>query len=205
MDNKPTKPSLSKTTRRVTANNPFAKTGAGVKKTASASAKSSSKKSSSSTSSSKKPTPIARIAQAAGVAGAAVATARTTKAVRKSGGKTLITAIICFVLAVIIGAGVCFFAGRNDYFELVGADTVFLEIGEKYTDEGVSIREFGLDLSGRANIDTDLKTDADGKFYADATGDYYIAYTVKSLKFGLIYPVTKIRLVSVTGESEGGE
>ena len=204
MENQTKKLSVSKTTRRVTANNPFAKTGAGVKKTASASSKSSSKKSSSSKSSNKTPTAIARVAQAAGVAGAAAVAARATKAVRKSGGKTFITAIICFVLDVIIGAGVCFFAGRNDYFELVGADTVFLEIGEKYTDEGVSIREFGLDLSGRANIDTDLKTDADGKFYADEMGDYYIAYTVKSLKFGLIYPVTKIRLISVTGESEGG-
>ena len=127
------------------------------------------------------------------------------KAAKKADGKTLLAAFICFILALAVGAGVCFFLGRNDRFELIGEEHVYLEVNERYSDDGVDIREFGLDFSKKAVIETDLEQDSDGNYYAASAGDYYIAYTIKSLKFGLIYPVQKIRLISVIGASEGGE
>nr|MBO4517743.1 hypothetical protein [Clostridia bacterium] len=171
------KSSVSKTTKRVKANNIFAGTG-----------KSGTKKSST-------------VKTAVSV----IAATGAVKAAKKAGGRTILTAFICFILALAVGAGVCFFLGRNDKFELVGEEHVYLEVNERYSDTGVDIREFGLDFSKKAVIETDLEKDSDGNYYAASAGDYYISYTVKSLKFGLVYPVCKIRLISVIGNSEGGE
>ena len=185
------KPSASKTTKRVRANNFFSASSA-TKSTSGKSAKSSSGSGGT----------AKTVARAAGVA---AVSAGVIKATKKIGAKTLFIALFCFVIALAIGAGACYFLGKDDKFDLLGDEFVSLATGEKYTDEGVDIREFGLDFSKNAVISTDLEKDEDGNYYADSVGDYYIAYTVKSLKFGLIYPVQKIRLISVTGESEGGE
>lgn len=175
------KPSASKTTKRVTANNIFAGSNAGR-----------------STNKSGKKTVVR-------TASAAAATVGVVKAAKKMNGKSIAVIFVCFILALTIGAGVCFFLGRNDKFDMLGSEQITLAINEKYLDEGVDIREFGINLSKKAIINTDLETDGNGNYYAKSAGDYYIAYTVKSLKFGLIYPVQKIRLISVIGESEGGE
>ena len=176
-ENQTQKPSASKTTKRVTANKSiFA--GTGTKSTTNKTVKR---------------------------AGTAAATVGAVKAAKKMSGKSIAVVFICFILALAIGAGVCFFLGRNDKFDIVGNEQISINVNEKYADEGVDIREFGINLSKKAIIDTDLKTDGNGNYYAEEAGDYYIAYTVKSLKFGLIYPVQKIRLISVIGESEGGE
>ena len=97
--------------------------------------------------------------------------------------------------------------GKNDRFDILGEEHVYLSLqsGDKYVDEGVDICEFGINISDKALIETDLEKDSDGNYYAETAGDYYISYTVKSLKFGLVYPIRKIRLVSVIGSSEGGE
>ena len=178
------KPQPSKTTKRVTANkNILTHTSIGTTKKTNSTAKTT----------------------VAATAVSAVATVGAVKAIKKLGFKSLAIILACFIIALAIGAGVCFFIGKNDKFELVGSEHIELIINDKYTDDGVEIKEFGINLSNKAEIDTDLKQDANGKFYAESAGDYYIAYTVKSLKFGLIYPIQKIRLVSVVGNSEGGE
>ena len=171
------RPSASKTTKRVKANNMFAGQG-----------KSSAKKSS-----------------AAKTAVSVIAAAGAVRAAKKAGGKTLFTAFICFILALIVGAGVCFFLGRNDRFEFIGNEELSLTLDETYADEGVEIKEFGFDISKKATVETNLKQNGQGEYYAEQAGTYYIIYSVKSLKFGLIYPVQKIRLISVIGASEGGD
>lgn len=179
-DNKSGQSSARKTTKRVTANNIFA--GSNSKST---------------TQKTVKRTGVAAVS--------AAATVGAVKAAKKMSGKSIAVIFICFILALAIGVGVCFFLGRNDKFDMLGAEQIYLAVNEKYSDEGVDIKEFGINLSKKAIVDTDLKSDGNGNYYADSAGDYYIAYTVKSLKFGLIYPVQKIRLISVIGESEGGE
>ena len=175
-DNKSGQPSARKTTKRVTANNIFA--GSNSKSTTQKTVKR---------------------------AGVAAATVGAVKAAKKMSGKSFAVVFVCFILALAVGVGVCFLLGRNDKFDMLGAEQITLKINDKYADEGVEIKEFGINLSKKAIVDTDLKTDGNGNYYAESAGDYYIAYTVKSLKFGLIYPVQKIRLISVIGESEGGE
>lgn len=140
-----------------------------------------------------------KVAAGASVAGGAFALGK------RASKKAILIAIVSFLLALAIGAGVCFFMGRNDTFEINGSDELMLTLGETYQDEGVLIKEFGFDLSNKAVINTNLKTDENGKYYAENVGTYYIAYTVNSIKFGFVYHVQKVRLVTFVEASEGGE
>ena len=140
-----------------------------------------------------------KVATGAAVAGGAVLIGK------KVSVKGILIAVVSFVLALALGAGICFFMGRNDTFEINGSEELCLTLGETYVDEGVTIKEFGFDLSNKAIVNTNLKTDANGKYYAENVGTYYIAYTVKSIKFGFVYNVQKVRLVTFVEASEGGE
>lgn len=178
-ENKSGQPSARKTTKRVTANkNIFA----------GANSKSSTKT-------------TARKAGAA-VAGAAVAVG-AVKAAKKMNGKSIAVIFVCFILALAIGVGVCFFLGKNDKFDFIGSEELSLTLNETYADEGVEIKEFGINLSKKAIVKTNLKQNDKGEYYAEEAGTYYMIYSVKSLKFGLIYPTQKIRLITFVEPSEG--
>ena len=138
-------------------------------------------------------------ANALGVAAKTAAAGVIAGSLKKTNGKTLIAVLTAFILSFIIGAGVCFFVGKNDCFDLVGDQHVYLTENETYVEEGVKITEFGIDVSGKVLIESDLP---EGNL---PVGDYYVTYTVKTLKFGMIYPVKRIRLITVSPESEGGE
>lgn len=139
------------------------------------------------------------------VAVGAAAAGGTVMIAKKVSLKSILIAILCFVLAGAIGAGICFFMGKNDCFNIIGNDEITLTLDQNYADEGVLIKEFGLDLSKNAKISTNLKQNGNGEFYAETAGTYYIAYTVNSLKFGFVYHIQKIRLITFVEASEGGE
>lgn len=145
---------------------------------------------------------------AAGV-GIGLATAAVTKGVKKSAkktnGKTIVAVMLSFVLAIMLGAGTCFLLGKNDQFTLNGSDEVTLQLGQTYKDEGVKIVEFGMDFSNKAVVETNLSKNENGEYYAEYADKFYIAYTVKTIKFGFVYGVQKIRFVTFEGSSEGGE
>ena len=128
---------------------------------------------------------------------AAVVGAVGARAVAKSlHKKTLVIVIVSFLIALLLGGAVCFIMGKNDVFEIVGNEELELEIGQTYADEGVRIVEFGIDVSKRAKVRTNLKTNNKGEYYGDEEKTYYLAYTVDTIKFGVIYKVTKIRLIT---------
>lgn len=190
-DNTNKRPSASKTTKKVTVNkNIFTNLGAG---------------SNSQSTSAKRKSSNARGA-ATTVARATAATAAAigaTKVAKKMNGKSIAVIFICFILALAIGVGICFFIGRNDKFEIIGNEELSLTLDETYTDEGVYIKEFGFDVSKIAKVETNLKQNANGDYYTEEIGTYYMIYTVKTLKFGIIYPVSKIRLITFVEPSEG--
>lgn len=142
-----------------------------------------------------------KAATAAAVAGAAAVISK------KVNGKTIAIAVIALIIAFGIGVGACFILSKNDRFDIVGQDEITLQLSESYKDQGVDIREYGIDLSGKAKVEADpkLKTDENGEYYADEVGTYYIKYTVSSLKFGFVYKIQKVRLLTFVEESESGE
>ena len=140
-----------------------------------------------------------------------IATTVVAKSAKRTNSKTLAAIIISFILALAIGLGVCFVMGKNDEFTLLGDEVIYLSTEETYKDDGVKIIEYGMDISKNAVVKTNLKVNEDGEYYADeellASGpnQFYICYTVKSIKFGFVYNVQKIRLITFTDMSEGGE
>ena len=147
------------------------------------------------------------------VVGATIGTAAvaTVKSARKSNGKTIISVIICFILALAIGASICFVMGKNDEFTLLGEEIIYMSSTDTYKDDGVKIVEYGIDISNKAIVTTNLKINESGEYYADedllnsGPNQFYICYKVKSIKFGFVYNVQKIRLITFTDISEGGE
>lgn len=128
---------------------------------------------------------------------------KATKELKKIDAKTWIIAILVLVIGVGIGVGAWFLTSKNDCFEIIGTSELTLTLEETYTDEGVKIVSFNKDISGEVVIETDLKKDGNGKYYAEEIGTYYIKYSSMDLKYGKIFKVEKIRLITFVEPSEG--
>ncbi len=116
---------------------------------------------------------------------------------------TYIIALLCLALGIGAGAGACALVCKDDCFKLKGKKSYTVSVGTPlvYGDEGVKIVSFGGDISDRVEIETNLTETVDGRYTADTsqTGEYYIIYTVDSVKYGKIQ---RVRTISVT-EVEG--
>jgi len=126
------------------------------------------------------------------------------KAVKSAGVKALLLAFVFLILGLGVGAGAWWIVCRNDCFELIGQEEVTRTEGDVYKDDGVKIIAFGKDDSFNIEIETNLKVDADGNYYADEVGTYYIKYISLNFKYNTLFKVEKVRLVTFVEASEGG-
>jgi len=134
---------------------------------------------------------------------------RTTRKVKTKLKKlsfgVVMLAIFLLAVGVVGGYFGVLYLSRNDCFNIVGAEEITLEIGESYLDEGVRVIAFGVDETDKVEIETNLKKNNDGKFYAQTEGTYYIKYTVNNIKYGSIFKVQKIRLIHFVEPTESEE
>lgn len=128
---------------------------------------------------------------------------------KKSGSKLTkslgILAVVFLVIGVGLGIGASFYLCRNDCFEIIGSDELTLTIGENYYDEGCKVVSFGRDISDEVEIETDLIINSDGSLTGDDTKTYYILYKSNDIKYGKVFTVTKIRLITFVEEPEQDE
>ncbi|MBQ7880730.1 MAG: hypothetical protein IJ358_02695 [Clostridia bacterium] len=126
---------------------------------------------------------------------------------RKSslGFKAILIILLVTIIGGAIGVGACWIVSRDDCFKIVGNEEITLTLrteGEEintrnsYYDEGVKVVSFGRDISNKVTIETDLKQNEDGSFTADEIGTYYIIYKVDDIKYGKIFTVERIRLIT---------
>ncbi len=131
------------------------------------------------------------------------------KAVQKvgknAGGKTILIVAIFLVVGILLGAGVWWLVCKDDCFELVGQEEVVLTLDEVYVDEGVRVVAFGKDESENITIETNLQMDENGNFSSGEVGTFYITYKSECFKYGTLFKVQKVRLVTFVEASEGGE
>lgn len=133
----------------------------------------------------------------------------TSRKIKSLGVKAIMIILLVTIIGVAIGAGACWVVCRNDCFTIIGQDEMTLpmttisyvdeqpiESDTKYYDEGVKVISFGRDVSDKVYIKTDLKQNADGSYYADEVGTYYIIYQVDDIKYGKIFTVKRIRLIT---------
>ena len=136
-------------------------------------------------------------------------TKRSSKKAKKQLKKLGFGAIMMAIFMLAIGAAGGFFGvkflTKKDCFELIGKDEITLQLGETYLDEGANIVSFGKDVSADVEIETNLKIDLNGKYYAESEGTYYMIYKSKNFKYGTLFKVQKIRLITFVDATEPGE
>ena len=105
-----------------------------------------------------------------------------------------------------IGGGIWWVVCRNDCFAIIGNDEIELTLDEKYEDFGVKVVAFGKRLKAdEIAIETNLKVDINGRFYSDEVGTFYIKYSTSNFKYGKLFKVEKVRLITFVEPSEGGD
>ena len=145
-----------------------------------------------------------KVAKATVLTGAALAGA----GIKKTGAKGIIVALLCFIIGFGAGLGGYLMLCKNDCFEILGGDDIVLTLDESYEERGVKIVEFGKDISSQVKIEMekdlkDMLEANDNK--STQVGTYYIKYTVDSIKYGKIFKIEKIRLVTFVEPSEASE
>lgn len=128
---------------------------------------------------------------------------KAKKLAQNTSGKVWAFAFLCLVIGVMVGVGAFYFISRNDCFEIIGEDELTFTIDEKFTDPGVKIISIGQDYSKDAKIETNLKIDANGNYYSDEVGTFYIKYSSVDFKYGTLFKIQKIRLITFVEPSEG--
>lgn len=127
------------------------------------------------------------------------------KHVKKLGIGAIFGAIMLLCVGAFGGFVGCKIATRKDCFVLNGNDEITLQIGETYVNEGAKIVAFGKDVSSEVLIETNLLTNEDGEFYATEEGTYYMIYKSTNFKYGSIFKVQKIRLITFVEATESEE
>ena len=127
------------------------------------------------------------------------------KALKNAGAKVLLCVFIFLIVGIVVGAGAWWFVCKDDCFELIGNDEIVLTLDEEYVDDGVNIIAFGQDQSDSVVIETNLSVNDAGNYYSDEIGTFYITYKSECFKYGKLFKVQKVRLVTFVEVSEGGE
>lgn len=134
---------------------------------------------------------------------------RSSKKVNKHIKKVSASAILIAIFLLIGGALGGYFAiqplMKNDCFELVGKDEITLTVGETYKDEGVKVIAFGRDEKDKVIVNSNMEKDENGNYTSKEEGTFYLEYTVDNIKYGSVFKIKKIRLVTFVEESEQEE
>lgn len=118
-------------------------------------------------------------------------------AVKKSHPVTVFLVILFLIVGCVGGVFASVQLTKNDCFELKGESVIQLDIGDTYTEQGVTIRSFGRDISEKAV----RGGDADLLKGAAEEGIYQIVYTVSDIRWG---DYQRVRVV-IVGDPEGAE
>ena len=124
------------------------------------------------------------------------------KTFRSIGVKGILIILLFFIIGAGIGVGITYFISKDDCFVINGVDEITLCLGDvnsdewMYQDEGVKAISLGRDISSNVIIETNLKTNDNGKYYAESEGTYYMIYKFDDIKYGKIFTVERIRLIT---------
>ena len=108
-------------------------------------------------------------------------------------------AFLLVVLFLAVGAVCGYFVTkhltRNDKFEIIGEQTITINLGEDLPqDEGAVAISFGRDISSRIVVEDNINTEKAGR--------YYIKYTVDDIRYN---GVVKYRYIIILAPEESGD
>ena len=132
-------------------------------------------------------------------------TRKINKQYKKLSVGAIMIALVCLIVGSVGGVFAIKFITKNDCFILNGKDEITLQIGEKYIDDGAKVIAFGKDDADKVQVKTNLTKNENGTYSADEEGTYYIVYTVDNFKYGKLFKVQKIRLITFVNATEQEE
>ena len=121
-----------------------------------------------------------------------------TKAKKEIKKGTTKRPVFTFLLAVLFASGLAggYFGGeyltKNDTFEIIGDQTIELNVGQQYQEQGVKIISFGKDISSKVVIEDNIDTTTEG--------DYYVKYSVDDIRYGKIVRYRYVVVSEVANE-----
>ena len=118
------------------------------------------------------------------------------KAVKKFHPAILLLAVLCLIIGIVAGVLVSRYLTKNDVFELNGAKTIQIALGDSFTDPGVHIVSFGRDISSKAEVGGDFSV-----FDESVEDIYQFVYTVDDVRWGEYQLVRTV----IVGNPEGSE
>ncbi|MBO5394860.1 MAG: DUF5011 domain-containing protein [Clostridia bacterium] len=121
---------------------------------------------------------------------------KVNKEIKKQAKKRPLFVALLFVLLAVGAVGGFFGAQaivKNDKFEIIGQETITLNIGDEYVEEGAKAVCFGRDVSADVNIEVDPSFDNNKQ------GVYYIKYTIDNIRFK---EIVRYRYVVITEADE---
>lgn len=108
----------------------------------------------------------------------------TKKIIKRTGYLSL----IIMTLFLLLGCGVGYLANSyitsNEYFELNGQDTMTLNIGDTYIEQGAKAKVLFLDVTDKIEISGSVDT--------TTAGEYYITYKLNEIRYRDFILVRKI-------------
>ncbi len=128
---------------------------------------------------------------------------KAKKMLKHTTKKTWLCAFALLILGICVGLGTFFLVCKDDCFNIIGEDELCFTLSETYVDAGVRVISFGKDISSEVTIETNLSKNASGEYYASEVGTYYIKYMSNDIKFGTLFKIQKIRLITFVENSEG--
>ncbi|MFQ6752361.1 MAG: hypothetical protein ACLRFL_02200 [Clostridia bacterium] len=130
---------------------------------------------------------------------------KVTKTIKKLSPAVIFMAVILLAVGAVGGYFGFSFLIKDDCFEILGKDEITLFIGDPYEDDGCKVIAFGRDESDKLKMETNLTKNNDGTYTSNEEGTFYMVYTVDNLKYGTLFKIQKIRLISFVEPSEPDE
>jgi len=96
---------------------------------------------------------------------------------------TAIVVVLCFIVALILGAVTYHLMSKNDTFVVLGNKTTQIAVGETFTDEGALVKVFGKDVS--SYVEKKIYDNNGEEITAIDTStdnEYYVLYKLGSLE-----------------------
>lgn len=118
---------------------------------------------------------------------------KTVDKQRKNHPVAFFLVVLFLLLGALGGYFTLKFLTKEDCFLVLGEQTIYLDLGESFVDDGVKIIAFGKDIS------SNVKIERDENFDENVAGRYYVKYTIDNLRYK---GVVKYRYVVFVDENE---
>lgn len=128
------------------------------------------------------------------------------KEIKKMHPLTKFIAAVSFIVALVVAFSASYFIQKNDKFELIGEQTITMNVGGKYIEpslnDAIVCVSFGRNVNSSVTINNQEST-YDPTTSPTVAGTYYIVYQTSDFKFKDITRIRKIVVNEIDINEDG--